>query len=313
MALTVCPECNGKISTSSEHCVHCGCRLIFCPECGNAMVAGTKLCPECGASLETSQGVAMVNQELKEEPKAAPTKAAEEKKPDVVELHSSWKSANSIYSVMSVAGSVLDGIGGVMFIFAVLSSIAPILKFLLGGLAVVLCVVNFALDSICEYNKYKSVIKHAERKGFTTGEIVKVGMLEDPESKGIIENVSYSGKIRIFAEASYYSQQPEARTKEVILGAVRSVFMYIYTVLLTFFVHANFKNLDDVASFFERWPNVFNPALYSGFGLLVAAIVFIVINRILSRMTKKIIKEREEWIKDEYSGIYEEGYSEYLQ
>lgn len=29
MPLTVCPDCNRKISTRSEHCIHCGCPSLF--------------------------------------------------------------------------------------------------------------------------------------------------------------------------------------------------------------------------------------------------------------------------------------------
>ncbi len=29
MPLTICPECNRKISTRSEHCIFCGCPALF--------------------------------------------------------------------------------------------------------------------------------------------------------------------------------------------------------------------------------------------------------------------------------------------
>ena len=277
------------------------------------MVAGTKLCPECGASITASKSDATVSGELVEKAEAASSKATEKKKPDVVELHSSWKGANSIYTALGVAETVVDVLGVFLFILAVFANIFIVLKVLLGALGVVLCIIGLGIALIRECNEYKSVTKLAERKGYTTSEIVKVGMLEDPESKGIIENISYSGKIRVFAEASYYEQQPAARTKEIILDIVRNAFTCTYVALLTLFVHSNFKTPDDIVVFLEKWPLIFDPTLFSGLGLLVTAIVLFVINRILARSVKKLIKAREEWIKDEYSGIYEEGFSEYLQ
>ena len=29
MSLTICPDCENKISTSSEHCIYCGCPALF--------------------------------------------------------------------------------------------------------------------------------------------------------------------------------------------------------------------------------------------------------------------------------------------
>ncbi len=51
MAIRICPECNGKVSTTRDDCPHCG--FIFsknkkCPECDEFVSVDSKECPVCG-------------------------------------------------------------------------------------------------------------------------------------------------------------------------------------------------------------------------------------------------------------------------
>ncbi len=51
MAIKICPECGGKVSTSRDECIHCG--YVFpkekrCPDCGESCPLETKECPGCG-------------------------------------------------------------------------------------------------------------------------------------------------------------------------------------------------------------------------------------------------------------------------
>ena len=52
MAIVKCPECEGKVSTEAERCVHCGCGLTFCKECGAVFVGEKIECSECGNILK---------------------------------------------------------------------------------------------------------------------------------------------------------------------------------------------------------------------------------------------------------------------
>lgn len=54
MALIKCPECNGEISSTSNQCIHCSCKITICPECGNAVKAGATNCPNCGFEFTKS-------------------------------------------------------------------------------------------------------------------------------------------------------------------------------------------------------------------------------------------------------------------
>ncbi len=52
MAIVKCPECEGKVSTEAERCVHCGCGLTFCKECGAVFIGEKAECSECGNILK---------------------------------------------------------------------------------------------------------------------------------------------------------------------------------------------------------------------------------------------------------------------
>ena len=51
MALIICPECGGKISSNSDNCIHCGYKFVVCPECEAVLKSDTTSCPECGFAL----------------------------------------------------------------------------------------------------------------------------------------------------------------------------------------------------------------------------------------------------------------------
>lgn len=51
MAIIRCPECGGQISSTTENCVHCGCRITVCPDCGKVYCGNIKICTACGANL----------------------------------------------------------------------------------------------------------------------------------------------------------------------------------------------------------------------------------------------------------------------
>ncbi len=55
MAVTKCPECGEKISTSVKQCIHCGCEIRVCPECGMMHKSAVDICEECGYSFATCE------------------------------------------------------------------------------------------------------------------------------------------------------------------------------------------------------------------------------------------------------------------
>ncbi len=48
MAILICPNCKGKISSTAEVCVHCGEKFIVCPECSEAAAFDAEVCSGCG-------------------------------------------------------------------------------------------------------------------------------------------------------------------------------------------------------------------------------------------------------------------------
>lgn len=53
MAVLNCPECGGIVSSTTDRCVHCGCKFVVCPECGAASKAGEERCAACGYAFAT--------------------------------------------------------------------------------------------------------------------------------------------------------------------------------------------------------------------------------------------------------------------
>lgn len=53
MALTTCPECQGKLSSTASRCPHCGFEPAQkCPECAAEVVAKAEFCKGCGYPLK---------------------------------------------------------------------------------------------------------------------------------------------------------------------------------------------------------------------------------------------------------------------
>ena len=56
MAISSCPECGGKVSTTAKKCVHCGVELKSCPECEAVLLSNIEICPECGYDFSIDNG-----------------------------------------------------------------------------------------------------------------------------------------------------------------------------------------------------------------------------------------------------------------
>ena len=61
MAITLCQECGGKVSTRAAACPHCGCPVepqiseMTCSDCGEDFAASLKACPLCGGPVEAPE------------------------------------------------------------------------------------------------------------------------------------------------------------------------------------------------------------------------------------------------------------------
>jgi ABC-type oligopeptide transport system substrate-binding subunit/class 3 adenylate cyclase len=67
-----CPKCNTENREGAKFCVNCGAKLVLaCAQCGTELLASAKFCDTCGAQVIARPA------EVREEPAAAPTMAAE--------------------------------------------------------------------------------------------------------------------------------------------------------------------------------------------------------------------------------------------
>lgn len=53
MAIIQCPECGGTVSTTANHCIHCGAKISVCPQCENVWVGEGNFCTKCGFNMTT--------------------------------------------------------------------------------------------------------------------------------------------------------------------------------------------------------------------------------------------------------------------
>ncbi len=55
MAISKCPECEGKLSTTTKKCIHCGADVKLCPECESLCLSNSTVCKDCGYSFDESE------------------------------------------------------------------------------------------------------------------------------------------------------------------------------------------------------------------------------------------------------------------
>ncbi len=69
MAISKCPVCQGKLSTTANQCIHCGADVKLCPECESLCMSNADVCNECGYvfSLSAPQNADKQTQEPQEE------------------------------------------------------------------------------------------------------------------------------------------------------------------------------------------------------------------------------------------------------
>lgn len=52
MAIIKCPECGEPVSSTTNHCVHCGYSFTVCPECGKIESGEISICKNCGYEIK---------------------------------------------------------------------------------------------------------------------------------------------------------------------------------------------------------------------------------------------------------------------
>lgn len=133
MAIINCPECNEKISSSVNHCIHCGAKIAVCPECEQIYASHPEKCSSCGYVFK-SDASSDANAQKAQEKLTAP------------ELKRKWKSENFFNVIMAYSNNILSVIGLAVMLFV--------------SIKVVLFASNMsAFNAISTYNEALETIK----------------------------------------------------------------------------------------------------------------------------------------------------------
>ncbi len=106
MAIINCPECNGSVSDTVQHCIHCGYKINFCPECKTLLKENIASCPECG--------YVFVNEDKTDHSKEDPFLS----KAGIHVLYKQWETGNILTKLQNIKSWVVIFIE-VLLLFAI--------------------------------------------------------------------------------------------------------------------------------------------------------------------------------------------------
>lgn len=89
--LITCPECGGKISSSTSQCIHCGCKISVCPECNEVYKGEVTECKKCGFKFVKTASVAGNARNTKE---------------NCTVLYDEWKSSSVVNELIHWSGVI---------------------------------------------------------------------------------------------------------------------------------------------------------------------------------------------------------------
>ncbi len=102
MAIIACPECGGKISSTSNKCIHCGCSIQVCQECNAVHMQNVSVCSNCGYKFAIEQ----------------------EKKLQPMEIFNKWKSDNIVNVFLSYdnyISAIFNVLATILLVVAIIS------------------------------------------------------------------------------------------------------------------------------------------------------------------------------------------------
>lgn len=282
MAITNCPECNGKISTTVDQCIHCGCKLAHCPECGITVIQGVQACPECGAAIEAP---------------ATPVAQAEAPaKENIASLFNKWKQLNP---VLAYFGTTDAGVLGCLFI--VLCVPVGVICAISGShfLLVVYFLLGYVIEiiqSLSVKSSAKSFWNWCAANNFNLPDLIDATFALDFLTMDSSLRKLYKKGIMLGLSAHYNQIAPSAVSSRTTLNIIRCIIGAIAAVLGVAFLSIN--------NFLRDWD-------FSNIRGLPCLAIFLILCGInwfvVSKKIKKTEKEETEWQRE----TYKEGYANY--
>lgn len=342
MALTSCPECGGKISTSVDQCVHCGCKITVCPVCGKVYINYPNFCGECGHNFDSNQIVlepyttynaVSQNDTVQMNLPNTPSNNSEilheyqmpnQKKPphsqnipSITKVINDWRGDTSLggYYALQVFGilSVIHGIppmviGLIMLLrwaFAEFSQSIPILApfLLISGYFLL------ELDSIFSRGAEAVVINKlwswSKSKNIDLCPIIENSLFEKVESMKSSDEKDYRKRMEFAISAQCYNTLKMSKGKEVWMQILSTIFSTISYSLLAIFCIIN----SDII--FE---SIFKFDLYTNWEIFIAAAVIWAINLFLFANANKKAKEATDtWMRKTFSAGAYARYSAHIK
>lgn len=243
MAIINCPECNEKISSSVNQCVHCGIKIAVCPECEKVYASHPEICSECGYVFK--------------ETSTKPPITKNKEKFTAPELKNRWKSNNIINTVIEYSDIILRIIGIAILIF--------------GMIKILSWFSNLDLASAFEYSNMKKSFKTAfvffvvfetlasmlkDTKPTITGimliswaglkQISLIETIKNTFTANYVETTESEKKkidkdLRFVIDTAFLSNDYLSKNKKIIIHAIDIILDIISDIFFFVFLWSNFE------------------------------------------------------------------------
>ena len=313
MALTTCPECKEKISTTADQCIHCGCKLQSCPECGMVLMKGTETCPECGYTFvrkvhdeQPKKEQFKEEQPQKEQPKKQNTQ--EPKQNPFALLISGWKKVSGALVLLDIMDNItfalsMLGIVATFIIgfFVIKNTDAEATIFIL-----VICwfliypfdILHDIFSTIKPLIRSKSLWSFAQKNQFSIQECTTAGLTKKVASMESSEKRKHLKNVQTAMNAHYYHEVSGAVPSSIFLGIIDSIIDALSTPFLVGFIIINIENVMEARTFLAF-------DVYECFWMLILAVVLFVVKKIISKTVEKKQEEKKDaWMKEQYADVY---------
>ncbi len=330
MSLIKCPECNEKISSTVNQCIHCGSKITVCPECDKIFIEELDKCPECGYVFEKTN-------KLENSKRGSETSVFSTAK----EAVEKWKSENSLRNIYftKIINIVLSGLKWlfcILFFFEFLNWFTPVVQTTnltnsLEKLDLLLSANLSAEETLKNINTFLALfvffdVLHnfwstskeaiytldfsswARKRAINLEEIIRKNLSIDFSKNAREEIVKQSKALQLTLNAEVYDKNIIAKNNYINYHAISNVTDLIYTILFAIFFSSNIENyMNKVLSQGEfvklEWSLIVN------WWLIILIVLFMIIEPIyIKSIEKKLESSRKQWINKnmpEYDFKYE--------
>lgn len=261
MAIINCPECNEKISSTVNQCVHCGVKITVCPECEKIYTEHPGICQDCGYVFN-KETVYYQSESTKEQKLTAP------------ELRKNWKADNLLHTIIEYSNTVLSVLvwGMIVFIFIRFFSWVASLSTLESMLAadgvqdtintcIVICTIFIISQQIVKEIKptvtSTMLATWSSAKGISLLDVIKNTFSKDGNKVVKSEKEKNDKDLRMVINAAFLSSNYLDKNSQIIFHTVVSFFICVSDIIMCAFV------LHNIEIAMKEWLKV---AMYGGEG-----------------------------------------------